>query len=312
MSSIETGSRNARLRATARGEPVDPSLLGPLVDSRALLGDPPALREALARDGYLYASGFFPREDVVAARTAVLGRLASVDEIAHPPVEGIATGRSTRDALHPDRGAFWRSVSETWALRRVSHGARLHRLMDDLLDAESRAQDFLFLRPASRGKHTRVHCDSGFFTRETSRVLTAWIALGDVPIEDGPLFVLEGSHRFADVIESQRGFDVARDTGRRAAYDETPVAMARARATRILTGDLGAGDVIVFGMLLLHGALDNVSPNGRVRLSCDVRYQPAAEPLDPRYFGPEPTGTTGAGYGELVGAKPLTEDWHIR
>jgi hypothetical protein len=35
-----------------------------------------------------------------------------------------------------------------------------------------------------------------------------------------------------------------------------------------------------------------------VRLSTDVRFQPG--------------GTTGAGYGELNGAKPLTEPWHIR
>jgi len=43
-----------------------------------------------------------------------------------------------------------------------------------------------------------------------------------------------------------------------------------------------------------------------------VRWQPAADPIDERYFGPRPAGTTGAGYGELNGAKPLTEDWHTR
>jgi hypothetical protein len=65
-------------------------------------------------------------------------------------------------------------------------------------------------------------------------------------------------------------------------------------------------------MLTLHGSLDNHSALGRVRLSSDVRYQPAAEPTDPRYFGPNPGGTTGAGYGELNGAKPLTQAWHVR
>ena len=65
-------------------------------------------------------------------------------------------------------------------------------------------------------------------------------------------------------------------------------------------------------MTTLHGALDNHSPLGRVRLSCDVRYQPAAEPLDPRYFGADPGGTFGGGYGELNGARPLTEPWHRR
>jgi hypothetical protein len=49
-----------------------------------------------------------------------------------------------------------------------------------------------------------------------------------------------------------------------------------------------------------------------VRLSCDVRWQPADLPLDERYFGAHPGGTTGAGYAELVGAKPLTQEWHVR
>ena len=35
-------------------------------------------------------------------------------------------------------------------------------------------------------------------------------------------------------------------------------------------------------------------------------------PKDPRYFGVNPGGTTGAGYGELNSARPLNEDWHIR
>lgn len=34
--------------------------------------------------------------------------------------------------------------------------------------------------------------------------------------------------------------------------------------------------------------------------------------MDPRYSGPHPGGTTGAGYGELNGAKPLTQAWHVR
>ena len=65
-------------------------------------------------------------------------------------------------------------------------------------------------------------------------------------------------------------------------------------------------------MFTMHGTFDNHSPQGRVRLSCDVRWQPASDPLDPRYAGSDPPGTTGIGYGELNGAKPLTEDWHTR
>lgn len=239
-------------------------------------------------------------------------RLAEVGEIAGPPEDGIYSGTSERKRKVADLGAFWKSVSETWSLRRLSHGRALHRLMGHLLDAPSRAQDYLFLRPANAGKHTRVHCDYPFFTRETEQVLTAWIALGDAPLPLGPLFLVEGSHRFEDLVRSHRGFDVARDTSRQAAFSETPLALARDRDARLLCTDFSAGDVVVFGMFLLHGALDNTANDNRLRLSCDVRYQPASAPLDPRYFGPDPGGTTGAGYGELVGAKPLTEAWHVR
>ena len=91
-----------------------------------------------------------------------------------------------------------------------------------------------------------------------------------------------------------------------------PVAFARERGCRLLTADFEASDLLVFDMRTLHGSLDNHSPRGRVRLSCDVRYQPAADPLDHRYFGPDPGGTFGGGYGELNGAKPLDEPWHRR
>jgi len=88
--------------------------------------------------------------------------------------------------------------------------------------------------------------------------------------------------------------------------------VARERRTRLLTAHFQPGDAIVFSMSLMHGALDYHAPHQRVRVSCDVRFQPVADAQDPRYFGPHPTGTTGVGYGELNGAKPLTEPWHVR
>lgn len=87
---------------------------------------------------------------------------------------------------------------------------------------------------------------------------------------------------------------------------------SRLRNTRILSAEFAAGDVVVFNMLLLHGALDNMATDNRGRLSCDIGYQAESAVQNPRYFGANPSGTTGAGYAELVGAKPLTEPWHVR
>jgi hypothetical protein len=44
---------------------------------------------------------------------------------------------------------------------------------------------------------------------------------------------------------------------------------------------------VTFPMYTVHGSLDNTSD--RLRLSCDIRYQRASEPADPRWIGANPT-----------------------
>ena len=270
------------------------------------------IRRRFAAEAYVCIPGFFSEEDVLAVRRAVFTKLATVGEIHGAPEEGIYAGSSKRREQIEHLDQFWREISENWALRRVTHSRALHECCDSLLGAPSIAHDFLFLRVSNYGRKTPVHSDHGFFTRSTDKVITAWIAFGDIPLRMGPLFVLENSHNHPRVRESIRDFDVARDTGRKASWSETPLEVARQLSCRVLTRHMGPGDLVVFGMNILHGSLDNVDPDQRIRLTCDVRYQPRSDTRDPRYFGPDPGGTTGHGYGELVGAIPLDEAWHVR
>ena len=295
-----------------QGRPLPDTRVGELRDSSAAVPDPAALGRRLTADGYVFLRGVLDVGEVEAARVEVFERLVHVGEIHPPAAEGIATGGSRRAELVGDLGAFWKSVSEGPALRRVTHGPRLHALLARVAGAPVRAHDYMFLRAAPAGRTTGLHFDAPFFTRATERVYTSWIPLGDVPATDGPLVIVEGSHRFADSTTACKGSTSCTTprAGRR--WRPTSREFAESRDCRLLTADFRAGDVCIFGMLTLHGSLDNHSPLGRVRLSCDVRYQPATEPIDPRYFGPNPGGTTGAGYGELNGAKPLTQAWHVR
>ena len=308
---VDTARGLASGACWTQGRPLPDARVGELRESSGAAGGE-ELGRRLAEDGYVFLRGALDVADVQAARVEVLERLVQVGEIRAPAAEGIATGESRRAELVGDLGAFWKSVSEGPALRRVTHGARLHAVLARIAGAPVRAHDYMFLRAAPAGRSTGLHFDAPFFTRATPRVYTAWVPLGDVPATDGPLVIAEGSHHFTDLHDGIRGFDVAYDASRRAQLAADFGEFAESRDCRLLTADFRAGDVCVFGMLTLHGSLDNHSPLGRVRLSCDVRYQPAAEPIDPRYFGPSPGGTTGAGYGELNGAKPLTQAWHVR
>ena len=269
-------------------------------------------REQFDRRGYVCIPGLFEASDVDAVREAVFSKLKSVGEVIGDPLAGVYSGTSNRRDGKRDLGQFWRELSELWPLRRLTHAHSLHEIAGKILGSQVVAQDYIFLRASNPGRHTKVHSDSGFFTRQTDQVLTTWVCLGDVPLELGPLFVLEGSHKHAAVLSRNKDFDVARDTDRQASWGETPLSLAKTLSCKVVTRHMQPGDVVMFGMQVLHGALDNVDAGARIRLSCDVRYQASAALRDPRYFGPNPTGTTGAGYGELQASKALDEEWIIR
>ena len=266
----------------------------------------------LDRDGYLFFPGLIDTREIQAARNAVFKQLKDVDELEAPYEEGIFSHRSRRDELYKDRGEFWEMVSNGELLRKVSNGPTLQKIASKIFGGPAVGFDYLFLRAVPRGRFTHVHCDSGFFTRFTKKVLTCWVAFTDITFDKGPLFVIEGSHKFMDIRKNFDNFDVVFNKEQKASIDEDPVSFANKRNAKLLTTNFKPGDVLIFGMHTLHGAFENHATDDRIRLTCDIRYQPISEPRDPRYFGESPEGTTGAGYGELNGARPLTEDWHVR
>lgn len=300
---------------------VPDELLGPLVEAMPCLNDPQRLRRAFAEHGYVLLRDVLPHDDVLAARKEVFGRLAEVGEIEEPVEVGIATGTSRRRELKPDLGAFWKSVSEGRQLRRVTHGRRLRALVGLLFDAAARPHDYLFLRPAPVGNATNLHYDYPFFAGGASQIVTCWLPLGEIPVCDGPLVVVEHSHRFEDLISPIRSAALSSDpeafaAAQAAAYQSSAadtLEFVRSRQARLLTTHFRPGDAMIFSGFTMHGSLDNHSPQGRVRLSVDVRYQPAAEPDDdPRFFGPHPLGAKGGSYGEQKAAQPLGTPWVAR
>lgn len=299
-----------------QGRRVPADLKGPMVPMMAGLEDEQLLSDVLEVEGYLYLPGILDSSDVLAARQEVFGNLAEVGEIQSPVMEGIQTGCSSRAEQHDDLGLFWSQVSNGRRLRTVTHGETLARIMEAILRQPARPHDLMYLRPMAPGKATSLHYDLPFFAGFSSSILTAWIPLGDVAVEEGPLVVVEHSHNFSDLLDPIQQHDYQGDrsneTIQQAAYNSEmqlhPVDLAQERGVRLLSGDFAAGDLVVFCMQLMHGSLDNDSPKGRVRLSCDVRYQPAADSSeDARYFGAEPRGSKGGGYGDMRGAQPLVD-----
>ena len=300
------------MEALINGVKVPSTLLGLLKETSLKNKSDDQLRNSLNNDGYLLLKDAIDKNDITKARNDIFEKLNQVDELADPFSEGISSGRSRRDELHKDRGVFWENVSNTESLRKITNGNNLKDVFSRIFGISSIGFDFIFLRAVSGGKFTHMHCDAGFFTRKTQKVLTCWLVFTDITIDKGPLFIIEGSHKFSDIKTKYKGFDVDIHKHMKATIDTDPITFAQQRNSKILTAQFRPGDALIFGMYTVHGTFENYADDKKIRLTCDIRFQPNNELKDPRYFGPNPTGTTGAGYGELNSARPLNEDWHVR
>jgi ectoine hydroxylase-related dioxygenase (phytanoyl-CoA dioxygenase family) len=136
--------------------------------------------------------------------------------------------------------------------------------------------------------------------RGTQNLLSTWVPLGNVPLEQGPLAILEKSHLLPQLRSSYCQLDVDRDElwnkfrfkhgafVREGKYSANPRAVQQEFKRRWLTTGFRATDMLVFSPYLLHCSLDNVS--NRIRLTADTRYQLLSEPYDERWVGNPPVG----------------------
>ena len=222
-------------KLSALGHEIPAHCFGPLNEHTQLLDDSTALQLALEDDGYLLLRDVLPVDEVLAARKAIFEKLIGVGEINEPALEGMPTGTSQREAMHKDLGAFWQDVCETESLRSLSHGTTMHALMEKVLGAPVRPFDFLWLRTMLPGKASAFHYDHVYMNRGSEDLLTCWTPLGEAPMVDGPMLLVEGSHKFSDLIEEYKGFDVDKDQSRPGHVTMNPVALAEERDCRLLS-----------------------------------------------------------------------------
>jgi ectoine hydroxylase-related dioxygenase (phytanoyl-CoA dioxygenase family) len=279
---------------TSNGLELDmrPEAFGELRDASALLGDAEALRGRMAEDGYLLLRGALDREVVLAARRELCEKLAAVGEIdtSRPVTEAIFSGKTARGEI--DVQAFRKDLRTGHAVRALCHQGKVIRFHERFLGGEVRSFDFIWIRTVRPGGATGPHYDVVYMGRGTHNLFTTWIPIGDVPRIEGSLLILENSHRVEELRSTYGTFDVDRETENSPYhggwFSKSPVEVRERFGGRWLTTDFQAGDMLVFTMFTMHCSLDNRSPENRIRLTSDSRYQLASEPADERWVGDDP------------------------
>ena len=263
--------------------------LGELRDSSDIRDDTEVLHRRIAEDGYLYLPGLIDRDKVLAARSRILEYMAEHEalEPGSRPLDGVM-GEYGKTVGMLGR----RQITHQPEVRAALEADELFDFFARYFDEPARTFDYKWLRAVGQAKCTGAHYDVIYMGRGSERLHTTWIPLMDIPVHQGTLCICRGSHNapeFQRLRDTYGRLDVDRD-GYGGPFTDKPLEINERFGGQWLTTNFAAGDVIFFGMYTLHASTTNTTDHWR--LSCDVRFQPASDPVDERWVGENPVGHT--------------------
>ncbi|KAF2171126.1 hypothetical protein M409DRAFT_19097 [Zasmidium cellare ATCC 36951] len=280
----------------------------------------PEMRRRFEEEGYIFVKNLLPRSDVLDMRRAYFEHLSPTGILAPgtDPVEGIFNpladpvahhGNGGRD-LPEDEEKVQKLISahtHPAYLNFLSHPT-LHTFVRDFMAWKS---DILIKRTLLRhnvpqGFSTGIHYDKIFLRAGEADFLTAWVPIGDCKAEGGGLMYLENSTDVGKAMEEDfnsrakelspeeriNGFNVNMARDGQLSHDAVELTSAIQEGVhggermkrRWLVGDYEAGDVVFHNPYMIHGAVKNEDPNGRIRLSTDLRFYEEGSELDERWM----------------------------
>jgi ectoine hydroxylase-related dioxygenase (phytanoyl-CoA dioxygenase family) len=292
---MKTMSEMPVLRAGGKVLSTAGNRLGYLVPTDPEIGIA-AIRERYEEHGYVWLKRFLDPDAVNAFRGWVFGHLAGAGliEPGSDPRLGLAAAAES-DPQQANR--ILMSLVRSVAYEGFCAQPRLAAFMDEFLSGISYLHKRKIMRHTLPGSSTTTpaHYDLVYLRGGTSRIVTAWIPLGDVPVDMGGLVYLEGSHAIGRRMETEFAAGSAGLSAeeRISAYNRNMAEggwvskdlsdMAERFDTRWLIADYEAGDVMLHSPYMIHASTANESPERLIRLSTDIRYQNVDDEIDARW-----------------------------
>ena len=267
--------------AMARKKLVFGQTICQLEDSNHLLGDISALRQQIDSAGYLLLRGFFDSAQISRARREILNYMSLQGALQPGTAIDQAVAASDRRGIR-----FTHSVVQQLpGFLEVVNSDPIMSFFDSFLGGPSMSLDHKWLRATPPGHNTGAQYDVVYMGAGSKELYTVWTALDDIPLEMGPLAVCLDSHQHQRLRETYGASD-AHQNLLEGWFSDDPYELMEKLSFRWASTSFQAGDIMIFGMYLMHGSLDNMSD--RFRLSCDTRYQLADAEVDWRHMGENP------------------------
>lgn len=232
---------------------------------------PKTLQEEISARGYVLIRDLLPRSAVSSVLEDVTQVLSAAGWLlaGHDPRQRMADVGAACGDPDPTFKHVYQQVFNLESFHALPHHAALRELMTMLVGEQ------VLVHPKPIGRLIFPHCgrlvthahQDYEFMGGDPEFFTVWIPLHDCPLDEGPLRILEGSHRFGTQFHERENLHVP----------EIPIGAAA--GDDWAGGDVNAGDVLIFHSLTVHAASANLSE--RLRLSLDCRFQDARRVLNP-------------------------------
>lgn len=281
------------------------------------------MRKRFREDGYLWVKGLIPREDVLDMREHYFLHLADTNilEPGTSPRDGIFN--HTEDPLtHGGVGGSDLPSEQLKVSRLVTAHTKpeylqflehpslrsfIRRFMS--WEKEVMVKRAMIRHNVPEGLSTGIHYDQIFLRAGDAEFLTSWVPIGDCAADGGGLIYMEDSSRLGRAIEDAfregakeksftdeeriNAFNVQMNKSGQLSSDAELFAREmqdrfgggeRGKRPRWLTANYEAGDVVFHDPYMIHGAGRNEDKEGRIRVSCDLRFYEAGAAGDERWM----------------------------
>jgi len=240
----------------------------PFTESQDSIDQPSILQKRLDEDGYLFFRGLLEPEPLQNLLTEILEICKKHNWLLEGSDLKERKGRADAYQGYFEYTDVYRDLQKLENFHLLSHHPKILSMLSGALGSQVFPHPRNIARvtlPGSSKATTPSHQDY-VFIQGSQQFHTVWFPLSDCPKELGGLIVAKGTHK-KGILPTKEAEGTG---GLCTVLDED--------AQEWVSSDFQLGDVIMFHSLTVHKAYPNVTKE-HLRISCDFRYQPLAEPV---------------------------------
>lgn len=282
---------------------LSPRNLFKMNNSSNILLDINKIKKRFEKDGYIFFESFLNRGKILLVRELLIQKLDELNRInnSFPKGESYIFGEFGYGFFYDFK------IQSRKIIKNILESPRIFSFFKRFFEVNTQTYSYKWLRAVATEEYTGAHCDCVYMGCGSKHLITVWIPLGDISVNQGTLLINPNSHRYNSLnpyYNLNVDKDVPNNLGATGHLTTNPISwkpknnlklnvlfepntISRQNRYCWVTENMKAGDVVILGIYTIHMSTTNKTK--WFRLSCDTRWQPSNEPIDSRWNGKNPS-----------------------